>query len=111
MFYQRFSEDLDLVVIKHEGENDNQLKKKLKAITNLVASVIPEVEIEGITHKMGMIRKTAHKYERRAFKGEFGQVRPDIIVEATWLGNSEPFSIADVNCYIADMMIANNQLP
>lgn len=106
---ERFSEDIDLVVIKHEGENDNQLKRKIKAITTLVSSVIPEVEIEGITHKVGMIRKTAHAYEQEGFKGEFGQVRPHIIVEATWLGNSEPYTTAEINTYIAEMMEANGQ--
>jgi len=106
---ERFSEDIDLVVIKHKGENDNQLKRKIKAITTLVASVIPEVEVEGITHKMGMIRKTAHIYELGGFKGEFGQVRRQVIVEATWLGNSEPYTTAEINTYIADMMMANSQ--
>lgn len=106
---ERFSEDIDLVVIKHEGENDNQLKRKIKAITTLVSSVIPEIEVEGITHKVGMIRKTAHAYELGGFKGEFGQVRPHIIVEATWLGNSEPYTNAEINTYIADMMEANGQ--
>lgn len=106
---QRFSEDIDLVVIKHPGENDNQLKRKIKVITNLVDSVIPEVDLEVVTHKMGMIRKTAHTYSKGDFKGNYGQIREHIIVEATWLGNSEPFTTADVNSFIMDMMIDTGQ--
>jgi len=106
---ERFSEDIDLVVIKNAGENDNQLKEKIKAITTLVSTVIPEIELEGITHKRGIIRKTAHAYEQAGFKGKFGQVRRHIIVEATWLGNSEPYIHAEINSYIADMMLATAQ--
>lgn len=106
---ERFSEDIDLVVIKGASENDNQLKRKLKGITALVSKVIPEIGIEGITHKVGMIRKTAHAYNMGDFDGEYGQVRPRIIVEVTWLGNSEPFTYAEVNSYVADMMLANGQ--
>ena len=106
---QRFSEDIDLVVLRNGGENDTQLKKKIKAITGLVSTVIPEVEIDGITHKMGMIRKTAHAYKKENFAGEYGQIRENIIVEATWLGNSEPYTNAEVNCFIAEMMIDNDQ--
>ena len=49
----RFSEDIDLVVLRHEAENDTQLKKKIRAIGKVVEKVIPEVQIEGLTHKRG----------------------------------------------------------
>ena len=73
---ERFSEDIDLVIIKKEDENDNQLKRKIKAITALVSTVIPEIEVEGVTRKVGMLRKTAHAYQLSGFVGEFGQIRP-----------------------------------
>ncbi len=70
---------------------------------------MPEVEIIGVTNKLGQIRKTAHQYTKQAFKGSFGQVREQIIVEATWLGSSNPFVEAEVTCYIAEMMKATGQ--
>ena len=42
-----------------------------------------------VTHKVGMSRKTAHKYSKE-FTGDYGQIRDVIIVEATWLGYFEP---------------------
>ena len=60
---ERFSEDIDLVVLRKENETGNQLKTKIKKISNCVSNVLPEIEIEGITNKLGMIRKTAHKTE------------------------------------------------
>lgn len=46
---ERFSEDIDLVVLRNEGETDNKLKAKIKAISTVVETVLPEVSVEGIT--------------------------------------------------------------
>lgn len=105
---QRFSEDIDLVVLRKAGETNNQLKAKIKKISECVNEVIPELEIEGITNKRGMIRKTAHAYVRN-FKGDFGQVRDSIIVESSWLGNFEPFTQGNISSYIYEMMLRANQ--
>jgi len=107
--FDKFSVDVDIVVLNNKGESGNRLKNKLKAITEAVSSVMPEVEIEGITNKLGMIRKTAHQYNKQNFQGTFGQVREQIFVEASWLGSSEPFINAAVTCYITEMMEATGQ--
>lgn len=104
----RFSEDIDLVVIRNQSESGNQLKNKIKKISKSVSVVLPETKIEGITNKVGMIRKTAHTYPK-IFKGHFGQVRDIIIIESTWLGNFEPYTKATVNSFIYEMMSQNNQ--
>jgi len=100
---ERFSEDIDVVVIRNEGEKDNQLKKKIRNISKIVENVMPEIEIEGLTNKMGNIRKTVHQYDK-LFDGDFGQVREHIVLEATWLGNFEPFTNEVVSCYVTEMM-------
>jgi len=106
---ERFSEDIDLVVLRKEGESGNQLKNKLKKITKVVGQQLTEFEVTGITHKKGMIRKIAYNYNKE-FKGEFGQVRDVIIVEATWLGRFEPYHSQNIHSYIYEMMKATNQL-
>lgn len=105
---ERFSEDIDMVVLRKEGENDNQLKKKIRTISKEVEKVIPEIEVEGLTNKMGNIRKTVHQYDK-LFEGDFGQVREHVVVEATWLGNFEPFSNMQVTSYIYEMMKSKGQ--
>ena len=105
---ERFSEDIDLVVLRKDKETNNQLKTTIKKISKCVANVIPEIEVDGITHKIEMIRKTAHRYEKN-FDGNFGQVRNNIIVESTWLGNFDPFTTGKVLSYIYEMMLQNNQ--
>jgi predicted nucleotidyltransferase component of viral defense system len=100
---QRFSEDIDLVVFRNQGENDNQLKKKIRDISNIVGKILPEIPVVGLTNKKGNIRKTVHQYNRH-FAGNFGQVRDHLVIEATWLGNFEPFTIETVGSYILDVM-------
>ncbi len=104
----RFSEDIDLVVLRREGETNNRLGNKIKKISRVVEAVLPEIEIEGLTNKMGMIRKTAHSYTKQ-FQGNYGQVRDVIVVEATWLGYSEPHTTKSIVSFIGNMMLNNGQ--
>jgi len=105
---ERFSEDIDLVVLRREGETDSKLKSKLKTVSTVVETVLPEVAIEGITHKMGMNRKTAHAYNKE-FKGDYGQVRDVIILESTWLGYYEPYTTKSIVSFVGNMMLNNGQ--
>ncbi len=104
----RFSEDIDLVMVRYEGETDNQLKKKIKTISQIIKQTLPEVEIEGLTQKMGMNRKTAHTYQK-VFDGSYGQVRDVIVLEATWLGYYEPYTTQSIYSLIAEMMLERGQ--
>ena len=45
-YIERFSEDIDLVVIRKEEETGNQLKAKLKKITNEIGEPFVEVKIQ-----------------------------------------------------------------
>lgn len=105
---ERFSEDIDLVVLRREGETDSKLKSKLKAVSIVIETVLPEVDVEGITHKMGMNRKTAHSYKKE-IKGDYGQVRDVIILESTWLGYYEPYTTKSIVSFVGQMMMDNKQ--
>ncbi len=105
---ERFSEDIDLVVLRHEGESNNKLTNKIRKISRVVADVLPEVEIPELTQKMGMNRKTAHTYAKE-FNGNYGQVRDVIVVEATWLGYFEPFTTKTISSFVGSMMLNNGQ--
>ena len=106
---ERFSEDIDLVIVQ-SGESNNQLKNKTKKISKILDSYFPEIEVEGITQKMGMNRKTAHSYSKE-FSSDYGQVRDSIIIEASWLGYFEPNENREIKTLIAEMMEKNNQTP
>jgi hypothetical protein len=53
-----------------------------------------------------MIRKTVHEYEK-VFEGDLGQVGESIVIEASWLGSSEPFSKKTVSSYIQEFITFN----
>ncbi len=105
---ERFSEDIDLVVIRREKEQSNQLTNKIKTIGNVVNTVLPEIKIAGLTHKRGMNRKTVHSYHKE-FNGDYGQVREFIVLEATWLGYYEPYTLKSICSYVGEMMTSNEQ--
>lgn len=105
---ERFSEDIDLVIIHTEGETENQKKNKIKKISKAIKERLPEIEIEGLTSKLGMIRKTCHGYPK-LFKGIYGQVRDFIVIEASWLGYYEPYTEKPVSAYIYEMMLQRGQ--
>lgn len=105
---ERFSEDIDLVLIRREGDTESKLKSKLKFISTVVDTILPEIPVEGITHKMGMNRKTAHSYNKE-FKGEYGQVRDVIILESTWLGYYEPYTTKSIVSFVGQMMLETQQ--
>lgn len=104
----RFSEDIDLVVLRRNLESNNKLTTKIRTISDVVGAVLPEIQIEGLTHKMGMNRKTAHTYNKE-FNGLYGQIRDVIVVEATWLGYFEPYTTRMVNSFVGKMMLDNSQ--
>jgi predicted nucleotidyltransferase component of viral defense system len=106
---ERFSEDIDLVVLKKEGESGNKLSNKIRNIGKLVGKTLSETHIEGLTHKVGMNRKTVHSYNKQ-FKGDFGQVRDAIVLEATWLGSHDPYIEHTVSSYIYEMLVETEQL-
>lgn len=105
---ERFSEDIDLVVVRNKGETDSKLKLKLKEISNSIINDLPEIDIEGITRKMGMNRKTAHSYDK-LFPGQYGQVRDILILESSWLGYYEPFSNKSIISFIGETLEKNGQ--
>jgi hypothetical protein len=105
---ERFSEDIDLVVLRRKGESNNKLTQKMKKISDVVSEVLPEVNIDGLTQKFGMNRKTVHAYTK-SFDINYGQVRDVIVVESTWLGYFEPYTTKTHISFVGNMMLGNGQ--
>jgi len=106
---ERFSEDIDLVILQKSDETGNQLKSKLKKIGKVVESELPEIKVDNLTHKTGMNRKTVHVFPK-IFEGNYGQIRKELVIEATWFGNFEPYKKTNLSSFIYEMMLTNKQL-
>jgi predicted nucleotidyltransferase component of viral defense system len=106
---ERFSEDIDLVVFRRDGESGNKMKEKITKIGKCVEKVMPEIYVEGKTNKMGMNRTTVHLFDH-AFPEDLKHVNNNkITLEATWLGNVEPHTESMIQSYISEMMYYQNQ--
>lgn len=100
---ERFSEDIDLVVIKKDSDTGNELKRKLKVITEVVdKSILQEVTGDAQTNKGGSVRKIVYSYPKIGMSGNYGQVREHITVEVSHLGNYMPNETRSICTLIAD---------
>ena len=107
---ERFSEDIDLVVIKEEGETDNSLKRKLKKVTGALEPVMTVIPDHPLENKRGKIRKVVYGYDKVGVAGAFGQIRDHIVVEASSLGKSHPSEIVSVHSMIAAFIATTNNV-
>lgn len=100
---ERFSEDIDLVVIKNDDDTGNDLKRKLKAVTDLIdKSALEVVPNDPNTNKKGSLRKIVYSYPKVGVKGNYGQVRENISLEVSHLGNFEPNTTKPICSLIAE---------
>lgn len=100
----RFSEDIDLIIIRRSKESNHKASSKLKLVSNIVNIHMPEVFVEALTIKRGLRRKTAHLFER-SFNTSRDQIGDKIVIESTLLGNHEPFQTSTICSFVGDMMI------
>ena len=100
---KRFSEDIDIVVVKNHTDSGNALKERLKNVTNVIDnSILEVVPDDPTTNKKGSIRKIIYSYPKVGVKGTYGEVRENIALEVSHLGNTEPNVIKPIRTLIAD---------
>ena len=106
---ERFSEDIDLVLVTTGKESGNQVKRKLQEVSTLVNTIMPEVVDDDLTRKRGMNRKTVHSYSQ-AFQGVFGQVRDKVVIETTSYGTPEPYEVRPIQSMIGEVLRSTGQI-
>uniref|UniRef100_UPI004047356E nucleotidyl transferase AbiEii/AbiGii toxin family protein n=1 Tax=Mariniflexile sp. TaxID=1979402 RepID=UPI004047356E len=104
----RFSEDIDMVVIKEDGETDNSLKRKLKKVTSALEVIMTEIPNHILENKRGKIRKVVYGYDKVGVKGTYGQIRDQIVLEVSSLGNSQPSEKVKIHSMITQFIGTTN---
>lgn len=100
---QRFSEDIDIVVVKNDGDSGNALKERLRNVTNVIdKSILEVVPDDPNTNKKGSIRKIIYSFPKVGVKGTYGEVRENISLEVSHMGNTEPNHVKQIRTLIAD---------
>lgn len=99
---ERFSEDIDLVIVKKDTDTGNDLKRKLKAVSDVIDhSILEVVPNDPTTKKLGSLRKIVYAYPKVGMQGNFGQVREHITLEVSHLGNFKPNNTKSICSFIA----------
>jgi len=100
---KRFSEDIDLVVIKNDVDTGSELRRRLKDITTIIdRSILDKVADHPNTNKKGSIRKIVYSFPKVGLGGKYGEVKDDITLEVSHLGNFEPNVSKPIRTLIAD---------
>lgn len=99
----RFSEDIDVVVVKNNLDSGNALKERLKSVTKIIDNSILEVVLDDPnTNKRGSIIKIIYSFPKVGVKGIYGEVRENIALEVSHMGNTEPNVVKPIRTLIAD---------
>lgn len=100
---KRFSEDIDMVIVKNNTDTGNDLKRRLKEVTTIIDnSILDIVTDHPNTNKKGSIRKIVYSFPKVGVKGKYGEVKDDITLEVSHLGNFEPNVTKSICSLIAD---------
>lgn len=105
----RFSEDIDLVLLGKEDLSGNQIKNKLKKIekTLIVAPLKEDADFE---HSKGTkIRKTGYEYPKKLGEYEFGHATKTLILELNAFANPSPVIKKPIETYIAKFFRETNE--
>lgn len=99
----RFSEDIDIAMIKGDSYTGNQLKKKIREIEKVITSDLKEIEIAGISSKGSKFRKSVFEYSSEDPKNQSHK----IILEVNSFANLIQFQKLSIKSFIAEFLIQN----
>src|SRR4030042_929624 len=101
----RFSEDIDLAILKSEDQTETQVRRMIRTIEKEITSGFEEVSIEGITSKQTKFRKTAYNYNRIINPDTTTSVHEKLILEINSFVNPVPFEFLSADSLIATFLM------
>lgn len=104
----RFSEDIDLAILKDGKTNDNQLKKLMKAIEKEITKEVELIDGHQSEEKRGRNRKTFYNYPKVLTEHDLGNVKAELQVEINSLTHPIPFQKRSLETYIAQFFKERN---
>ncbi len=100
---ERFSEDIDLALIKTSETSANQLNKKMKAIETVASKDLEYFQHER-EEKKGRNRRTFYRYKKVLSDSDFGQVKDHIQLEINTFTNPVPHQEININSYVSQFL-------
>ena len=106
---RRFSEDIDLAVIR--GTLSNAATERLVKETSKYLTTSPFVDAQDSLKlsKHGMIRRTLHSYPKLSPEKDYGPVKENILLEINCFGSPVPYSSRPIQSFISEFLISSGQ--
>lgn len=96
----RFSEDVDLAILKSEDQTETQIRNLIRKIEKELVVGFTEVHLDGITSKQTRYRKTAYDYQRVIDPDSTAGIQELLILEINSFANPVPFRKMPVSSLI-----------
>ena len=103
----RFSEDVELAILKGEGMNDYRLNKLIKSVEKSITDGLEYQPNHPSEEKRGRNRKTFYRYLKTGTSDDLGNVKEEIQLEINSFTHPVPFEIASIESYVAKFLREN----
>lgn len=100
---ERFSEDIDLAIVKTEGMSGNQITNRIKAVEKSVSAGLQYFQHRD-EEKKGRNRRTFYQYPKTIEATDFGQVKDHIQIEVNSFTNPVPYAEVRIDSYLAQFL-------
>ncbi len=101
---ERFSEDIDLVVLLKDGMSGNKIKNFLSDVEKKIITAPIVIDPLFKSSKGSKIRKTGYKYPRYIKDDDFGHAVDTLILELSAFTNPHPVKKMAIQSYVADFL-------
>jgi len=103
----RFSEDVDLAILKGEGRSDYRLNKLMKSIEEGITVGLEYQRGHPAEEKRGRNRRTFYDYPKTNTSDDFCNVSNQIQLEINTFTNPVPFGVVSIESYVATFLMRN----
>ena len=109
LLLSRFSEDIDLAILKSEEQTATQVRNLIRNIEKELVGGFEEIYLDGITSKQTRYRKTAYDYNKTVAPESVQGIQEKLILEINSFANPVPFKRMPVNSLIEQFLLETNQ--
>jgi predicted nucleotidyltransferase component of viral defense system len=100
---ERFSEDIDLAILKDETLSGNQLTNKIKSVEKRASQGLEYFQHPN-EEKKGRNRRTFYQYPKALIDSDFGQIKDHIQLEINTFTNPVPYQDMQISSYVAQFL-------